>query len=71
MQPAQIANTEWRRSRIANTMVGNASQGSVRSCMLAWRLHKFGPPEEQIWTAGRDDFGEGFQAGSWSGRGSL
>ena len=33
---------------MASTLVGNASQGLVRSSMLAWRVHKFGPPEVMI-----------------------
>ena len=31
-----------------STLVGNASQGPARSSMLAWRVHKFGPPEAMI-----------------------
>src|ERR1700709_309669 len=30
---------------MANTPVDNASQGPARCSMLAWRAHKFGPPE--------------------------
>ena len=33
---------------MASTLVGNASQGLVCSSMLAWRVHKFGPPEVMI-----------------------
>jgi NADPH:quinone reductase-like Zn-dependent oxidoreductase len=33
---------------MASTLVGNASQGPARSCMLAWRVHKFGPPESMV-----------------------
>jgi NADPH:quinone reductase-like Zn-dependent oxidoreductase len=33
---------------MASTFVGEASQGPTRSDMLAWRVHKFGPPEAMI-----------------------
>jgi hypothetical protein len=33
---------------MASTFVGEASQGPARSDMLAWRVHKFGPPEAMI-----------------------
>src|SRR5712671_965266 len=33
---------------MASTLVGNASQGPARCSMLAWRVHKFGPPEAMI-----------------------
>src|SRR5258707_12740013 len=36
------------RSRMASSFVGRASQDPARSSMLAWRVHKFGPPEAMI-----------------------
>src|SRR6201989_587458 len=33
---------------MTSTFVGKASQGPARSSMLAWRVHKFGPPEVMI-----------------------
>jgi NADPH:quinone reductase-like Zn-dependent oxidoreductase len=33
---------------MASTFVGKASQDPVRSSMLAWRVHEFGPPEAMI-----------------------
>jgi NADPH:quinone reductase-like Zn-dependent oxidoreductase len=33
---------------MATTFVGKASQDPVRSSMLAWRVHEFGPPEAMI-----------------------
>lgn len=33
---------------MASTPVGNAPQGPAHSSMLAWRVHKFGPPESMI-----------------------
>src|SRR3954466_9306532 len=37
-----------RESRMASSLTGKASQGPARSSMLAWRVHKFGPPEAMI-----------------------
>lgn len=33
---------------MASIVVGKSSQGPVRSSMLAWRVHKFGPPEAMM-----------------------
>ena len=33
---------------MASTLAGKASQGPAGSRMLAWRVHKFGPPEAMI-----------------------
>jgi NADPH:quinone reductase-like Zn-dependent oxidoreductase len=33
---------------MASTSIGDAVQGPARSSMLAWRVHKFGPPEVMI-----------------------
>ena len=33
---------------MASTPAGKASQGPARAGMLAWRVHKYGPPEAMI-----------------------
>jgi NADPH:quinone reductase-like Zn-dependent oxidoreductase len=45
---------------MTSTIVGNAAQRPARSSMLAWRVHKFGPPEAMIFeTVPRPDPGPG------------